>query len=452
MKANVFSRSRRPSPSLPFGRLCPCCGISQADPLPTLETAGAVAGESSIATKLAESVAYAGLRPFSEEEKGLPCVRKAKTLAEKLDGIAKDSSEAQAMYDHDPESDVGKEAEKNIKTLEFLAAQVAKFYHKVTTSCANYIATHRSARYAVEVNRTTAKERDERNRIKKRYRKSTRTAQNERGAEEDLHESRRTRGRRRQGARRRQERHPHRPDAPPPHGRTRTRREEGHQVAEQSMKDPSNGKAGALFAKDEEGAKKAAEESHKARVKASAEENAKLALKEHLTDAVASKLKAAREAYDKHQDRQASEQLRKISLEKRFEVPSHSDQKDTDALVCDQHLHDRLVRLQRLVGRTASHVQSVTSTIETLHGKHLAEITMLVATVRAQEAARKHLQDVVQLFKSGSSAIAATRFRASRFALETAGLKIAGIQTTPSVPPYPSFMASNLPSMRTVES
>ena len=150
MKANVFLTVATAIAVVALlAAFVPAAESRRLTPRPTLETAGAVAGESSIPTKLAESVSYAGLRPFSDEEKALPCVRKAKTLAEKLDGIAKDSSEAQAMYDHDPESDVGREAEKNIKTLEFLAAQVAKFYHKVTTSCANYIATHRSARYAV---------------------------------------------------------------------------------------------------------------------------------------------------------------------------------------------------------------------------------------------------------------------------------------------------------------
>ena len=49
-------------------------------PLPTLETAGATTGPT-VPTKLAEAVAYAGLRPFSKEEGALPCVAKATALA-----------------------------------------------------------------------------------------------------------------------------------------------------------------------------------------------------------------------------------------------------------------------------------------------------------------------------------------------------------------------------------
>jgi len=356
-------------------------------PLPTLETAGAT-----VPTKLAEAVAYAGLRPFSKEEGALPCVAKATALAHKLDGIARDSAEAQAMYDHDPTSEVGREAEKNIKTLEFLATQVAKFYHKATVACANFVATHRAAAYAVAVNRTTAQERDERDRLRKTYRDAYEDSpkMNEErrkvydkaleleadakreleALKDDIHID--------------------------PMLRTLMTdsykaRRDATKRAEQHVKDPAHDVAGAAYAKQEATAKRAAEQSHKARVRATAEENAKLTLKEHLTDAVAAKLKAARTAYDRRHDRQASEQLQKVAAAKRFELQPHGPTKDAAELVCDQHLHDRMVRFQKLVARTAGHVQQVAETMEALHGKHLAEVTMLVAAVRAQQGAERHL-------------------------------------------------------------
>ena len=97
---------------------------------------------------------------------------------------------------------------------------------------------------------------------------------------------------------------------------------------------------------------------------------------------------------------------------------------------CTKHFALRMVHLQKLVGRTAAHVSITSDTLRKLHGKHLEEITMLVATVRAQDAAVRQLEEAIVLFKKNpDSTLGSSRVLAAREALKTAGVSLADVTT-----------------------
>jgi hypothetical protein len=195
----------------------------------------------------------------------------------------------------------------------------------------------------------------------------------------------------------------------------------------------------------------------KSRLKAVQEENKKFKLKSEASDIIAKHLKEMRAAYSKGNDRVAnsiatnihqnavehnskwSENVEQAVVQDAIKaqeapvlIPPYNRVFEKDLKgTCTKHFALRMVHLQKLVGRTAGHVSIMTDTLRKLHGKHLEEMTMLVATVRAQDAAVKHLQEALVLFKNNpdSTSLGSARVMAAKEALKTAGISLKDIKT-----------------------
>ena len=71
------------------------------------------------------------------------CIESRKYDRKKLADITKDAVKAQIVYDQDPDSTAGQEAEKNIKDANFAATELKKIIMSSTQKCAKDIASMR---------------------------------------------------------------------------------------------------------------------------------------------------------------------------------------------------------------------------------------------------------------------------------------------------------------------
>ena len=88
------------------------------------KTAETVSVEQTVTDKLANiqqvaSIAYTSMKPFNKNETKMECVVKAENMIGKLGELTKDAIKAQIVYDQDPDSDAGQDAEANIKDANF---------------------------------------------------------------------------------------------------------------------------------------------------------------------------------------------------------------------------------------------------------------------------------------------------------------------------------------------
>ena len=236
------------------------------------------------------------------------------------------------------------------------------------------------------------------------------------------------------------------------------RREEESKVAAKHAEEFAKGTTSAEeFKKWRENLKTLKLKAEKSRLRAVEEENKKFKLKSDATNIVANKLKKMRAAYNKGNDQVANNiamRLHQNEIERVSDWPVNVQSaavKDSIKaqvaptlippykgvfgenlkVACNSHFALRMVHLQQLVGRTAGHVEITTETIRKLHAKHLEELTMLVATVRAQDAAVKQLEEAEVLFKNNPDAtgLARARVMAAKEALKTAGIDVSSVLT-----------------------
>jgi hypothetical protein len=138
------------------------------------KTAESVAVKQTTTDKLAHiqdvaSIAYTSLKPFSKNESKMECVLKAENMIGKLADITKDAVKAQIVYDQDPDSMAGQEAEKNIKDANFAATELKKIIMSSTQKCAKDISSMRAYIAAKEQAEIERLERVAREMAKKKF-------------------------------------------------------------------------------------------------------------------------------------------------------------------------------------------------------------------------------------------------------------------------------------------
>jgi len=295
--------------------------------------------------ELAEAVAYGKLRPFAPDEERLDCVRAAAKLAKEMNEVSRNAAKAQVIYDRDPDSQAGIAAEQSIELMDSLASRLGKQLHDTTVECAKRVVTIRAAVTAVQLDKTKRATAESRAKVVKTYRakyedsplmrqeRAKCYAAAEKIAAEaealandfasmspDLLSSAKARA-----------------------AETRKRAEDRCRLLQAGALDEQLVKM-----KNEFERKKV--ERERALEAARVEETTKMALRNNMTDLVATKLNQISRHYRDGRNTVASEELEKLGAVKA--LPEHPSPSATAALkldneTCDHHFAMRMTRLQK---------------------------------------------------------------------------------------------------------